>query len=275
MAKHFNSSDNFPLNKINGGEFLRGSVQVDKRGKKPRYYIKLYDRGQQITISVDKSTNSSFTSKAQANRALTVIQKEIEQGVFNRDQWKKNKHMERGLTFRQYKRQWLKKRKEMCESGLIVPRTLKDETTHVEKYIDPKFGNIPLVSILPHAIEVFYAKLPLSDAGKYNVIATFRKIMRDANEDRILATVPKFPKLGRKKSTATKQFMIPADQDRVIAKIPEADQPIFHMLRQYGLRPGEARAIHKSSIRNGELFIEWSFSENLLRNTTKTGDVVK
>lgn len=242
-----------------GGEDLPGSVQEDKRGKKTRYYVKVYEDGKQLVISIDRATNSAFRSKAHATRALAIIQTEIATGTFNREQWKKNKQFGRGLTFRQYKRQWLKRRKEQCDSGLIVPRTLKDETTHHEKYLEPRFGSVPLISISGHEIEILYSSLPLSKAGRYNVISTLRKVLKDANADRILPVIPPFPKMGKKKSNAPKQFMLPSVQDRVIAEIPRKDQPIFHMLRQFGLRPGEARAIHKSSVRNGELFIEWSF----------------
>lgn len=66
--------------------------------------------------------------------------------------------------------------------------------------------------------------------------------------------------------------MIPEVQDLVISNIPKRHQPIFCVTRQYGLRPGEARALKKDSVRNGEINIEWSFSENLLRNTTKNGE---
>ena len=42
---------------------------------------------------------------------------------------------------------------------------------------------------------------------------------------------------------------------------------------EYGVRPGEARGLLKSSVRNGYIIIESAYSENELRYSTKTGAV--
>ncbi len=253
-----------------GGGFMGGSVQQDKRSGK--YYIKFYDGGKQSTIYTDKFTNQSFMSEEHARKCKGIIQQEIDQGVFNKEEWKRQKGgaIQQKPTLKQYSKKWLNQREKLCAEGGIVKRTLKDDKTAVRRLVK-HLGNKRIDKITKQDIEKLYNKLSLSNSGKYNTVSTLRKMLNDAVDEDVIIIVPDFLKMS-KKSNAKKQYMIPEEQNLVISKIPAKDQPIFHFLRQYGLRPGEARAIHKTSIRNGEVHIEWAFSENELRNTTKTGE---
>ena len=42
-------------------------------------------------------------------------------------------------------------------------------------------------------------------------------------------------------------------------------------MQEYGVRPGEARALMRDCVKDGEIIIKRAFSENALRETTKTG----
>ncbi len=251
---------------------MQGSIQWDKRSGKP--YVKLYWDGKQVAINTDKRTNSTILSHGHAVKVLGIIQGEIDDGTFDREEWKKKKGVFPGgkpkPTVKRWADKWLKDRKKLCDAGKIVPRTLKDDKGAVKKIVK-YFGHKSLDQVTKKDIEKFHDQLNFSKSARYNIVSTFRKMLNDAAEEGLINKVPDFPKLS-KKSRASKHAMEPDVQNRVIAEISPADKPIFQVLRQYGLRPGEARAIHKSSIRDGELHIEWSFSENLLRNTTKTGE---
>ncbi len=269
--KDFRGDNPFPYD---GGGYMKGSVQKDKRTG--NHYIKLYLDGKQVAISTDKKTNKSIKSEEHAQKVLSIIQSEIDDGTFDREDWK----LKRGIaakkhrsvqTVKQYSKKWLKKRKELCDAGEIVPRTLKDDKTAVNKYIIKYYSHKSLNQITKKNILEFYNKINLSKAGKYNIVSTFRKMLNDAKEDGFMESVPEFPKLN-KKSKQAKKYMTPEQQNKVISKINNFDKPIFQIMRQYGLRPSEARALKKSSVRDGEIYIEWSYSENLLRNTTKTGE---
>jgi len=227
----------------------------------------------QIAINTDRATNTSFRSDAHARKVLGIIQDEIDKGIFQRDEWKRNPTIGKLLTTDKYMMIWLQNREKMCEDGIIVPRTLKDDRTCIQKHIAPVFKNMPFSQITERKIQHFYDTVPLSKAGKYNVVSTLRTVFHDAKADGVIKTVPIFPKMGKKKSNEPKQFMLPEVQQKVIAEIPKEHRPIFHAMRQYGLRPSEARAVYQSSISNGKIIIERSFSENLLRNTTKTGEL--
>lgn len=266
MADISKSSDN---STHTFGGFMGGSIQQHKKTKK--FYIKLFLEGKQVCISTDKTTNTSFRNITHARKVLGIIQREIDIGTFNRDEWRRNKDVERFVTLAEYKDKWLQRRSQMCEVGKLVPRTLKDDKTCLNRYLVPAFGHTALRSITAESIDDFHSNLPMSKASKYNITATLRKILHDAMSDKLISIVPHFPRMS-KKTYAKKKFMSPADQDKVISKIPPRHQPIFQVMRQYGLRPSEVRALMKNSIREGEIHIEWSFSENLLRNTTKTGE---
>ena len=44
-------------------------------------------------------------------------------------------------------------------------------------------------------------------------------------------------------------------------------------MMEYGVRPGEARALQKDCLADGNVIIRRAFSDNELRETTKTGRI--
>jgi integrase len=89
------------------------------------------------------------------------------------------------------------------------------------------------------------------------------------NED--LLRVPPFPKLSYELPEI--EYLTLDQQESILEKIPERDRPIFQFMMEYGCRPGEARALQKDCIIDGEMVIKRTFSDNLLRETTKTGRI--
>ncbi|RLI31832.1 hypothetical protein DRO66_12185 [Candidatus Bathyarchaeota archaeon] len=92
------------------------------------------------------------------------------------------------------------------------------------------------------------------------------------NED--IPRVPPFPKLSYDPPQEIKYLTL-EKQELVLEAIPERHRPIFQFMMEYGLRPGEARALMKDCVSENEILIKRAFSENLLRETTKTGRVRK
>ena len=62
-------------------------------------------------------------------------------------------------------------------------------------------------------------------------------------------------------------------QEAVLSQIPEWYRPIFQFMMEYGCRPGEARALKKDCIVDGQVIFRRAFSNNTLRETTKTDRV--
>ena len=60
-------------------------------------------------------------------------------------------------------------------------------------------------------------------------------------------------------------------QTTILSFIPEKHRPIFQFMIEYGCRPGEARALQWDCIKEGYIVIHRAFSNNILREKTKTG----
>lgn len=248
---------------------MGGSVHEDKRSGK--FTIKLYWEGKQRCISIDKKSNSSFSTKAHALKALGIIQCEIDAGIFDVEAWKKKQAAEL-KTVKWYSIRWLELRDERVKNNSLYKKTVRDDRTHLDNYILPKFGRRLIDSITSMEVSDFGAGINRSPAGVINVLGTFQKMLNDAVEEGIIGKAPKFPSL-RKQSNQTKKSLGLDIQEQIISKIPKDDQGIFHFMVEYGVRPGEARGLLKKSIRDGFVVIESAFSDNELMHTTKTGVV--
>ena len=75
-------------------------------------------------------------------------------------------------------------------------------------------------------------------------------------------------KFGDKGSLSPLEF---EQQNTIIEEIPSQHRPIFYFMQEYGVRPGEARALMRDCVKDAEVIIKRAFSENTLRETTKTG----
>lgn len=87
------------------------------------------------------------------------------------------------------------------------------------------------------------------------------------NED--ILKVPPFPKLSYELPEI--EYLEFEQQNRIIDEIPQHHRPIFYFMQEYGVRPGEARALMRDCVKDGDIIIKRAFSENTLRETTKTG----
>ncbi len=87
------------------------------------------------------------------------------------------------------------------------------------------------------------------------------------NED--IQRVPPFPKLSYKLPEI--EYITLSEQEKILSYIPELHRPIFQYMMEYGCRPGEARALQRDCIKDGNIIIKRAFANNLLRETTKSG----
>jgi integrase len=90
------------------------------------------------------------------------------------------------------------------------------------------------------------------------------------NED--ISKVPPFPTLSYDPPEVI-EYLNMEQQDKVLDAIPKRHRPIFQVMMEYGLRPGEARALKWDCITKDGIIIKRAFSENLLVERTKTGKV--
>lgn len=115
----------------------------------------------------------------------------------------------------------------------------------------------------------FQRWINLSSKGTYNTINVLKKLLRDVGETRT-SQKPPFPVISY--TTPEIEYLTIDQQDKIINALSERDRPIFQFMMEYGVRPQEARALQRDCIKNGQIIIKRVFSDNTLKETTKTGD---
>lgn len=118
----------------------------------------------------------------------------------------------------------------------------------------------------------FQESLPLTDKGRYNVMGALKSMVRWAYSNEEIKHVPPFPKMSMGDLPEIEYLTID-QQEQVLAHIPAPDAPIFRFAMEYGIRVGEARAIKRDAIKNDRIYIKRAFSDNELKEKTKTGDI--
>ncbi len=236
---------------------MKGSHHYDKRAS--RWFIQIYWEGKKHRIWRHPQTGEPFWSEKSAQKQLSRIRTEVDDGTFNPKFWKPNSPMVVG----RYAEEWLKEIN-------VSPKTRTGYKT-AAKYIAKFFDNTDIRNIRYRDIVRFHNSLNLTKKGKYNTVSVLRTLLRYAWRNEDIPYVPPFPKLSF--DLPEIEYLTFEQQEKVLNKIPEFHRPIFFFMQEYGVRPGEARALQKDCTVNNQVVIKRSFSENVLRETTKTGNV--
>ena len=117
----------------------------------------------------------------------------------------------------------------------------------------------------------FHKSIERSDKGKYNVMSCLRTMLRYAWRNEDIPAVPPFPVLSFELPEI--EYLEFDQQEKILAEIPAEDRPIFQFMQEYGVRPGEARALCKDCLVDGQVVIKRAFSQNELKESTKTKTV--
>lgn len=152
-----------------------------------------------------------------------------------------------------------------------------------ERFIIPFFGNVDVRTIDTLKIREFNLHLAEQEvrngklmSAKYrtDILGVLRTMYKDGLESGVLnrAQVPVFPKVN----IPEKHFDVleEHEQDEILQKIPEHDQPIYHFIMWYGVRPSEARALMRDAIKADytEATIKRTFTRNnSLKENPKEG----
>jgi len=234
---------------------MKGSCHYDKNSK--RWFVSIYWDGKRHKIFKHPVTHEPFFAKKSAEKQLNRLRTEVDDGTFNPKHWKPDSPM----TTRAYAQEWL----DVID---VSNTTLKDYRSSVNNYIIPFFGDKDLRHIRHTDIVKFHKWISRSDKGKYNVVSVLRTMMRWAWRNEDLPRVPPFPKLSFELPEIESLEM--EQQEAILQEIPERHKPIYHFMMEYGVRPGEARALKKDCVENGKVVIKRAFSNNELMETTKT-----
>lgn len=249
-----------------GGDYMGGSIHQKQNSNK--WFISVYWESQRYRIFRHPVTKEPFYSKQSAQKQLSKIQTEVDEGFFNPKTW----FPDSPLSIQEYSKKWLK-------VISVSEVTLDSYRTGVNKYIIPFFGFKDIRRVRYNDIVEFknwLSGLGLKSKTIYNTINIFKKLMRDAwyNED--ISRVPPFPKISYDKPKIT--YLTIEQQEELLNAISERHRPIFIVMMEYGLRPQEARALKKDAIKKNSkgnferIDIFRVFSKDKLKETTKTGD---
>jgi integrase len=112
--------------------------------------------------------------------------------------------------------------------------------------------------------------------GKLNVMYCLHACLDYAWRSGRIKAVPPFPKRKQYHIQEPQIRWLPESRQIAIIKaIPTEHQPIFWWLKYHYRRPGEACALHKADYKDGVFTVRRTFSNRVLTESTKTGDVHK
>jgi len=97
-------------------------------------------------------------------------------------------------------------------------------------------------------------------------------MIRWAYSNEEIKHLPPFPKMSMGESPEI-EYLTLDQQEKILEHIPPQDAPVFRFAMEYGLRVGEVRALKRDAIKDGKIYIKRAFSENELRERTKTGEI--
>jgi integrase len=151
-------------------------------------------------------------------------------------------------------------------------KTKRDYRTAIVKYAIPFFGSAKDIrKIRKSELTSFQKSIQWSEKWRYNVLGALKSMIRWAYSNEEIKHIPPFPKMRMGDPPAIEYLTI-EQQEKVLAEIPAEDAPIFRFAMEYGVRVGEVRALKPDAISDGKVTIRRAFSDNELREQTKTGD---
>jgi len=246
-----------PPNTNRGGDYMGGSYHYDKKAK--RYYVSIY--WYQKHYRIFRYNGEPIWHEKTADKLLSKIRVEVDEGTFQ----PKAYFPDSPLSIKEYSKQWL-------EAIDVSKKTRSDYRTAVNKYIIPFFQEKDIRHIRHNDLVLFYKQIPGSKKWQYNVMGVLKSMLRWAYRNEDISKVPPFPKLSYD-PPADIPYLTLEQQESVLKAIPERHRPIFMIMMEYGLRIGEGRAIMKDCVTEDRLIIKRAFSDNDLKETTKTGQV--
>ena len=253
---HISYSPSYPYQK--GVDYMKGSVHYDKKAK--RWFVSVYWEGKHYRFWRHPQTHEPFWARKSAEKQLNRIRTEIDENYFNPKHWLPDSPM----SIRKYSEDWLD-----CID--VSRNTLKDYRSSVSNYIVPFFGDKDIRRIRYNDLVKFHKWIKRTDKGKYNVMSCLRTMMRYAWRNEDLDRVPPFPKLTY--TLPEIEYLTFEQQESILREIPERQRPIFQFMMEYGVRPGEARALMRDCLVDNFVIIRRAFSDNELRETTKSGKI--
>ena len=257
------------------GVVLRGKLIIGVEGlvcskchKEPtKIYIRLKWRGKAYELRMDKSGNS-FSTVPHAYRTLEILRADIDEKRFTPKAYQQI----RRHSYENFFKVWVKK----YEESPATHRKL--QSIHVNHLL-PFFKDYDMRDIDGLAIQSFINQLTsvnqktsdrqaMAASYKALIYSWLRILLNAAYTFRVIENPPVLPvkpKFEKKEIL----WLTDAQQQLVLDEIPFKHKDIFIFLFEAGIRVSEACALKRDCINQEVYIIKRTFSDNVLRETTK------
>lgn len=243
---------------------MKGSIGYAKNVK--RYFVAWYHEADKKTYKIYKYKGIYLYDRKIAEKLLAKMQSDTENKVFRIENFTRQE-----CDVIPYLRKWLE-----AVKTTLSPATCKDYKNSIERHMVPFFEKrfIQLHEIQHDTLMELLGSIKREGKGKWNVMYCLHACLDYAWRSLRIPMVPPFPK--KKAYNLTEpiiQWLPEQRQEAVIRAIPLEHQPIFWFLKYHLRRPSEGRALHKEDF-DGQIFtIHRTFSNGVLMDRTKTGEV--
>lgn len=246
----------------------RGYICAEHLTSPKRYLVDFYFQGERIRrgTTLDGKSVRSF---AEAHALLRQAQNEIDAHRFDPQRWKSKEHLE--FQFSNLIWKWYAEKERLMNQGKRAPAYVPKLKTYTRRYYEPYFNNKDVREIFN--LKDFANQLPENLSIKYqkNIVDGIKGFFNWLRAERLIPDIPVFP------SIEVPEYMpktISHDiQIKLLEFIHVDHKPIFTYLFYQGCRPGEVRGLKWDCIDGDIVMYMRTFSENILKEATKTKNI--
>ena len=231
-----------------------GHVRYDKNAKS--WYVEIpWQKKQQriFRLPIQGGDLVSCKSEEMANTLKYIINRQIDQGIFSPERFKKKKP----LHFSAYAPDWLSKQDHLMNATKIAYKQ------YINKHIIPVLGHVFIDDITEGMLEDFLNNLDLNSKSKANILGCLMKILHDAERHKDIIKAPAKPVMrGMNKVIDPEVIWLESkEQDLIIAQLKPEYRPIIMFMMMTGCRPSEARALQWDDVKfnRGEIIFRHTF----------------
>uniref|UniRef100_A0A6H1Z8Z4 Putative site-specific tyrosine recombinase n=1 Tax=viral metagenome TaxID=1070528 RepID=A0A6H1Z8Z4_9ZZZZ len=255
---------------------MMGYCPVCKRFRQPKcqhniparyYFIDVKHEGLRIVRGTDLDGRTLRT----LDDAVALRQKllsEIQNKTLNIGKWTTKTKPD--FLFQNLCNKWFDEKKREVEQRRLKPGYIVKLRQYIIHYYG-YFTNQDIRSIfntkdfalqLPDALSVKYQK---------NIVDALKNFFHWCKDNRYISEMPVFPKISvpeHRPKTLSIELRL-----SILAYIPDEHKPIFIFLFYQGARPSEVRALKWDCIENDRVIYKRTFSNEILWETTKEGNI--
>lgn len=226
-----------------------GKIRYNRQ--RERYAVVGTWQGKRLSIS--QYLTIPCVHQAIADRLLSAIRSDIDQGIFNPDRYRRSKP----LHLKQYAKTWLAEVEPDLSSA-----THHFYTSPLQNYIVPCLGHKFLPDIGHSDLkELLRSMHHLSPKSRHGYMSVLHTLLKDAHRDGHISQLPPWPRLKGENLAVDPpiEYLIPEQQIQIVEQINPKHQPIFLFMMATGCRPSEARALRKEDIKNDHILFRHAF----------------